>query len=144
MIETTMVRLYLIVLLVVVRSVAGADQAGSVVGCCARIYTLTIEAEARIHKTIPDIRVTAGESRDLKNIAFKLAGCFAPGVMCDNFWLGPPILHGEASVGIPFNCGIDADGGGVRCKPSDPAGHSRRMDGIGLCQCRILSEPASG
>ena len=51
-------------------------------------YTLTIEAPGFIDKTVPNIGVTLGESRDLETIALKLAGCFAPGVMCDNFGMG--------------------------------------------------------
>lgn len=82
------------------------------------LYTLTIEAEGWIDKTIPDIRVTAGESRDLKDIGLRFAGCFAPHANCE-FGMGPPLLHAEATVDVPLNCGVDADGEGTKCNASD-------------------------
>ena len=84
-------------------------------------YTLTIEAPGFLDNTIPNIRVTSGESRGLKTTALKLAGCFAPGMMCDTFGMGQPIVHRDATVDVPFKCGVDADGGKMICKVSDSA-----------------------
>jgi hypothetical protein len=105
------------------------------------IYTLTIEAQAWTDKTISNVRITSGESRDLKNIALQFAGCFSPGVMCDNFGTGAPLLHAEASVDVPFNCGVDADGGGVRCKTSDSSVDFRVQTGT---NGEIYLSPAKG
>jgi len=84
----------------------------------AGTYTMTIEAPGFLDKTVPDIRVTSGEAHDLKHVTLKIAGCFAPGTMCDTFG-GPPLVHHEATVDVPYKCGLDADGGKTICKASD-------------------------
>jgi hypothetical protein len=84
------------------------------------IYTLTIESPGFLDRTTSDIRVTSGETHDLKYVTLKIAGCFAPGAMCDTFG-GPPLVHQDATVDVPYRCGVDADGGKTICTASNSA-----------------------
>jgi Carboxypeptidase regulatory-like domain len=91
----------------------------SFAGAVPGIYALTVEAPGFLDKTISNINITSGESRDLKTIALKLAGCFAPGIICDDFGLGAPFIHAAATIEIATNCGVDVDTGKTTCTARD-------------------------
>jgi hypothetical protein len=82
-------------------------------------YTLTIRLQGFLDKTIRNVQVTAVEPRDVGNIVLGFAGCFAPGVICDDFGLGAPFIHVEATIEVLTNCGVDVDTGKTTCTARD-------------------------
>lgn len=50
-------------------------------------YALTIRAPGFLKRTIPNIIITSDRSSNLGTIVLEVAGCFAPGVICDSFGL---------------------------------------------------------
>lgn len=71
------------------------------------------------------IVLRADETIDLGKIRLEMAGCDAPGVICDNFGLGAP-GKGLATgyLDLKLNCGVDLDNGAVYCP--DRSGVSQR------------------
>jgi hypothetical protein len=82
-------------------------------------YKLTIMVSGFLDKSIPAIVVVSPEPLDLGDITLTFAGCFAPGIMCDNFGMGAPFIHAQATIEVSVECGVDADEGKRICTTRD-------------------------
>jgi hypothetical protein len=81
------------------------------------VYTIKITVPGFRDKTIPDVRISPGQQSDLGVIGLDLAGCDAPGVICDDFGLSvyDDPIHSAGAIEIPQSCAVDIDEGNVKC-----------------------------
>jgi hypothetical protein len=64
-----------------------------------------------------------GSIVSLGNVRLDLAGCDAPGVLCDSFGLGPPEPDNTRGfVDVKLGCGVDLNAGKVYCESRQPGG----------------------
>jgi hypothetical protein len=80
-------------------------------------YTIAISLQGFREKFIDNVVVDNQHEVDLGKVLLKLAGCDAPGVMCDSFGEQPEpdkrFSHGY--IKVPLGCGADVDKGEVSC-----------------------------
>jgi hypothetical protein len=80
-------------------------------------YTIAISLRGFREKFVDNVLVAGQHEVDLGKILLKLAGCDAPGVMCDSLGREPTtgkrFAHGY--INVPLGCGADADKGAVSC-----------------------------
>ena len=81
------------------------------------LYIMSISAQGFGDRTISNLRVAPGQQLDVGVIRLELAGCNAPGVICDDFGLSvynDPI-HAQGTIKIPQLCAVDIDEGKSVC-----------------------------
>ena len=81
------------------------------------LYVVDISVQGFRDKTLSNVRVASGQQLDLGVFRLELAGCSAPGVICDDFGLSvynDPI-HAQGTIKIPKLCAVDIDEGKLVC-----------------------------
>ena len=104
-----------------------ADQNGTFHATVAPgAYTLVARMQGFRARRVTSIEVRDGETTDVGKLVLGSAGCDAPGVMCDNFGLGPPDrVKASGHLDLNFACAADLGAGMTYC-PEDLKVAARR------------------
>src|SRR4029079_15803763 len=104
-------------------------------------YTLTAGAPGFRRQILANVDVKAEGSTDLGNVRLDIAGCDAPGVICDP--VGPPEPDHAYARGEHFidaKCGVDLDSGRRLCRGEGDVDLVVRLDANG----QVFVRPANG
>jgi hypothetical protein len=82
------------------------------------VYTIRITVQGFRDKTVSGVHVAPGQQTDLGVVALEIAGCDAPGVICDDFGLSvyEDPIHAQGIIEIPQLCAVDINEGHWRCR----------------------------
>jgi len=81
------------------------------------LYIVSVAVQGFNDKTLSNVRIAPGQQLDLGVFRLELAGCNAPGVICDDVGLSvynDPI-HAQGTIKIPQLCAVDIDEGKSVC-----------------------------
>jgi hypothetical protein len=119
-------------------------------------YTLTARASGFRLRIWKSLMVREGEILDLGKLQLAIAGCDAPGVLCDTLGISAePVFPGlirQSELTVALNCGVDLVAGRTSCPADKKADFRAIKDGAAIyvepfngssldSTCRKQSEP---